>query len=252
MKRIFSIAVLLASASLILHTASAQDRILTPGVRMLLAGPYFGANYNMHTGYFSTAQGALTCCEFDGGEGIGMVGGIKAFIPIARKWFISPRIGFESLDGDFDATPQQYPILGIDNTMEMATLDNKLEASLQTASVDIHAVYIVAPFGLYITAGPSAAIIAFADYTKTERISDPPGVRYLDGSTEKLLYSGDLELTEGAVFFIRGGVGALIPLTTSLYFNPEVLYGYPLTKLSKLHEWKVGTVQLTLGALFIL
>jgi len=39
MKRIFSIAVLLACSSLILHTASAQDRILTPGVRMLLAGP---------------------------------------------------------------------------------------------------------------------------------------------------------------------------------------------------------------------
>jgi Outer membrane protein beta-barrel domain len=228
------------------------DNILTPGVQLLLFGPYAGLNINMHSGKFATAQGDIICCEFDGGNGFGPVGGVKAFIPLADKLYLSPRLGYENLSGTFDAEPQMYPFLGAGNTMELTTFQNELEATMHGVSFDLHAAYVLTSFGLYVTAGPSVSYLISADYTLTEKITNPPGVRYLDGGTEKQVYAGDLEITESAFFAVRGGLGALIELNNKLYLNPELLYGFALTPISKTDDWKANMLQVSIAVLFVI
>ena len=228
-----------------------DDRILFPGnVRMLLAGPYGGIDANMHKGTFSTTEGGLPCCTFDNGSGIGLVAGLKAFIPLSDNFDISPRLLYENRGGKFTGALQSYPIRGQNNAVEIATLENTLDIALHTMTLDLFASYTFTSFGLYVAAGPSASLLLGKNFSQTERIVAPPGVTYLGGATSKEVFSGDFGITNSALFALRGGLGAIFPVSASIRLNPEVLYSFPLNKLSKDGDWKVSSVQATLGVLF--
>ncbi|MBI5645998.1 MAG: outer membrane beta-barrel protein [Ignavibacteriae bacterium] len=228
-----------------------EDRILFPGAaRFILAGPYGGIDAAFHTGRFSTTSNGLLCCSFDEGDGIGLVAGFKAFIPIGGRFDLSPRILYENPGGDFTAILQQYPIRGRNNAVEFVTLDNTLEVTLHMLSAELLATYTFTSFGLYAALGPSAGFILGNRFVKTETIAGPPGVTYLDGSTSKEMYAGSSDIVRGSVFTLRGGLGAKIPISRSITLNPEVLYGFPLSTVSTDGNWKVSTLQATLGVLF--
>ncbi|MBL0175343.1 MAG: outer membrane beta-barrel protein [Ignavibacteria bacterium] len=227
------------------------DRILFPGsVRMLLVGPYGGIDYNMHKGTFSTTENGQSCCTFEEGTGIGLVAGLKAFIPLTDNLDFSPRLLYENRGGDFTALLQRYPIRGRNNAVEFADLENTLDITLHTFTIDVFASYRFTSFGMYVTAGPSMSFLFGDDYIQTETILGPPGVVYIDGTTTKQMFSGTLDITESMLFAVRGGLGVIFPVSDNIRLNPEVLYSFPLTKLSKDGDWKVSSVQATIGVLF--
>lgn len=231
-----------------------KDKVLEPGGSVLLIGPYGGIDYNMHTGIFSTSERGLTCCTFDGGNGLGLVVGGKAFIPLADKFNLSPRILYENRAGTFQATPQVYPIRGRANELETITFNNTLNVSLHTLSVDVLATYTLTSFGLYVAAGPTAGFELGNKYTQTETIAAPPGVTYRNGGTSLLVLDSSLTLTKSATVSLRGGIGITFPITPTIQINPEVLYTFPLMNASKnaLDGWKISTLQATIGILFTL
>ncbi|MAT39759.1 MAG: hypothetical protein CL946_09170 [Ectothiorhodospiraceae bacterium] len=230
-----------------------QDKILRPGVHMLLVGPYGGLNINMHSGYFAVYEGDILCCEFDEGDGIGPVFGVKGFVPIAGEFYLTPRIAYESRDGEFDAMPIVLPIRGIDNQIEMATFENTLDASLSALAIDVLGAYVLVPsVGLYVAAGPSLSLLMSPEYTKTETITAPPNVDYQSGTNTQVLFEGDLELTESIVFDLRFGLGAMIQVSDGIFVNPEVLYSLGLTNISTENDWKANAIQPTIGVMFAL
>jgi hypothetical protein len=231
-----------------------EDRILRPGRAMkILFGPFAGIDYNIHRGRFVTTQNQLLCCEFEEGDGIGLAAGLKAFIPLSDAFYLSPRILYENRGGDFTATLQHYPIRGLNNTIEYVELENKLAVSLHTLTLDALVALKVTSFGLYVAAGPSVGFTLSNNFRKTETIVSPPGVYYVtNGERSQEVFNGSYDIVSTAGFALRGGVGLLYPVSNSITVNPEVLFGYSLTKVSSEHDWKAHCLQATIGVLFAL
>ncbi|MCC7436993.1 MAG: PorT family protein [Armatimonadetes bacterium] len=227
------------------------DRILNPDTRGILVGPYGGINFNMHSGQFVLTENNIVCCTFDEGSGIGPVFGAKAMIPLSEQIALSPRLAYESRTGDFETTSDPVPIFGQNNQVENVIFTDRLTANLATFNIDLLGTYTLTDFGLYVALGPSAGILIGKDFTKTEEITTPDGVEFQNGTgTEQQLFTGELDIVNTLQFELRGGVGATIGISDAIFLNPEVLYGFPFTKISKEDEWKTSPLQFTLGILF--
>ena len=227
------------------------DRILNPDARGILVGPYAGINFNMHSGEFVLTENGIVCCTFNEGSGIGPVFGAKAMIPLTDQLSLSPRLAYESRKGDFETASDPVPIFGQNNQVENVIFTDRLEANLATFNIDLLGTYTLADFGLYVALGPSAGIVMGKDFTKTEEITTPSGVEFQNGTgTEQELFSGELDIVNTLQFELRGGLGATIEISDAIFLNPELLYGFPFTKISKEDDWKTSPIQFTLGILF--
>ena len=226
------------------------DRILAPGGAPAQIGPYGGVTYSLHNGEFVTTERNIVCCEFNEGRGFGPAAGIRMNISIGESFFIAPAVGFESRGGRFESAPERLPIFGRNNEVETLTFQSQLDVSLATINIEALAGYRIGGSGLYVTAGPAAGIVVSQNYRKSERIVDPTGVRYLDGSTEKELYDGDMGLVRTATVSARAGIGASIAIADGVALNPQVLYSLPLGAASNDGAWTIAGVHGTLGVLF--
>lgn len=228
-----------------------RDPILEPGGRTPLIGVFGGPTFNTHTGQFTVSENGVVCCVFDGGSGVGIVAGAKAFIPLGDAFAISPRISFEDRSGKYVQETEAFSFLGANNQTETLRFHDELEMNLPGVTVDALATYTFTSFGLYAALGPSAGILVGKDFTKTETIPGPSGVTFLDdGSVSKTINSGEIATANTLQFGARGGLGANIPISGgAITLNPEVLYTFPLTKVSSVDEVKVSGLQATLGIL---
>ncbi len=225
------------------------DKILNPSGATFLIGPYIGVNAAMHSGGFTITENGLTCCRFDKGSGLGVVGGIKAFIPLTENIDLSPRIAYEGRPGTFNDSSEPLPFLGANNQVELLRFDEELEAKLAAITFDILGTYTFTEFGLYAALGPSGAIFAGKSFTKIETIPGPAGVLYKSGGTSRQVTSGDLTNLAGLQLDLRGGAGVKYPITETLFLNPEVLYSFPLSTVTTVDSWKTSGLQGTLGLL---
>lgn len=226
------------------------DRVLAPGVSTIQAGPYTGVTYSLHNGRFVTTERNIVCCEFNQGRGFGPAAGVRMNLSIDEAFFLRPAIGFESRGGVFESSPERLPIFGRNNEVETMTFQSTLDVSLATLDVEAMAGYRIGTTGLYVTAGPAVNVVLSQHYRKSERIVDPVGVRYLDGSTEKELFDGDMQIVRPTLYSARAGVGASVAIADGVALTPEVLYSIPLGAASETDEWSVAGVHATLGVLF--
>lgn len=253
MKIILRYILLLAIISTSANVAafSKGDRILEPGSGSAwLFGPFGGITYNMHNGNFTTTDGRFICCEFDKGSGVSYVFGLKAFIPLSESIELSPRIQLEGRGGEFTKLQKSLPILGKNNKVELMDIEDKLDVTLTTGTIDILADYKIPFHGMYIALGPSFGFLLSKHFKKNETIVAPPGVTYLDGTTSKQVFDGEMDIVNSFFFALRGGVGANFQISESIYLNPEILYSYQFNKVSKNEDWKASSLLITLGILF--
>jgi|GEM_PF-1090700 len=228
-----------------------RDPILEPGGRPLLVGLFGGPTFNSHTGQFTVTENGIVCCVFDGGSGIGIVGGAKAFIPFGDAFGVSPRISYEDRSGTYTQETEAFSFLGANNQVETLRFHDELGMNLPSVTIDALATYTFTSFGLYAALGPSAGILVGKDYTKTETIPGPNGVTFKNsGGTSVTINSGNLGTANTLQLGARGGLGAAFPIAGgAVTLNPEVLYTFPLTKVSSVDEVKVSGLQATLGIL---
>jgi hypothetical protein len=246
-------ALIAACATLTAQTFSGDfDRVLTPGGSTVQIGPYAGVTYSLHDGRFVTTERNIVCCEFNEGRGFGPAAGVKMSVSIDAAFFIAPSVGFESRSGAFTSTPERLPILGQGNQVEMMPTESELDVSLATLNAEVLAGYRVGESGLYVTAGPAASVVISQHYRKSERIVGPSGVRYLDGSTSRQLYDGDLDLVRPTLFAVRAGAGAELSIADGIALVPEVLYSIPLGAASRTDDWSLAGVHSTVALLFSL
>jgi hypothetical protein len=226
------------------------DRVLAPGAMTLQAGPRTGVTYSLHDGRFVTTERNIVCCEFNQGRGFGPAAGVTMSIPLSEAFFLRPSVSFEARGGSFESTPEVLPIFGRNNEVESMTFQSTLDVSLATVALEAMAGYRLGSSGLYVTAGPAASVVLSQHYRKSERIVGPAGVTYLDGTTEKVLYDGDMELVRPALFSVRAGIGAMLPIADGITLAPEVLYSLPIGSTSVTDEWSVAGVHATVAVLF--
>ena len=226
------------------------DRVLTPGGTPARIGPYAGVTYSLHSGRFVTTERNVVCCEFNEGRGFGPAAGVTMSLPLSEALFLRPAVGFESRGGSFESTPEVLPIFGRNNDVESMTFQSTLDVSLATVAVEAMAGYRLGASGLYVTAGPAASVVLSERYRKSERIVGPTGVTYLDGSTEKVLFDGDMDLVRSTLLSARAGIGATLPIAEGVWIAPEVIYSHPLGAASTTDEWSVAGVHASVAVLF--
>jgi len=225
------------------------DRILEPTGRSPMIGLFGGPNVAMHSGLFTISENGIVCCTFEDGTGVGLVLGLKAFIPIADRIDITPRISYETRPGKFTTLGEPLPILGANNQVQTMRFEDELNVDLQGLAIDPMASYTLTDFGLYIVLGPSISFVMSKGFTKDETIATPVGVVYKTGGTTKRLVEGDIENVESTQIGGRGGLGARIAVTDAICVNPEVLYTVPFMKVTSVDAWKTSALQGTIGIL---
>ncbi len=230
-----------------------RDMILDPEQKAgWLLGIYGGIDYNMHHGGFTTTEGSVICCVASDGTGLGTAVGIKAFIPVSDNILISPRILYEGRNGTFSANPENYPILGKDNTKENLVLTKQFKASIATVGADLFVAWNVTENGFYIAGGPSITAIVSKHFVQSEHIESPGGVTYLGGLPDATVLDTNLDITKSLQVLLKLGIGYQIKLSDNFTINPEAIYGFPLTKFSKTYDWAGSALQLTVGLLYTL
>jgi hypothetical protein len=239
---------------LVSNLYSGYDRILAPSKELTyLIGPYGGGYF--HSGIsslFIPDEPADCRTPFSSESKLGIMYGLKAFIPITDFISVSPRVQLGNISSDISRNGKSYPILGHNNQLESASGIDKLDLKLNTMDIDLLLTYSYVSLGLYAAAGPSVGLLSSSDYTLTTNLVAPAGVTYLDGSTSQTLSTGKMSNLNNLLLSVRVGIGWNYQLTDFLFLNPELLYSLPLSKIDKDSDSKIGGFLFTVGVLFSL
>ena len=212
-------------------------------------GPYGGPDYTVHRGDFELYEDGILCCRFDQGEGLGYTVGVKTFLPLAEKSYLSPRVAYTRHNGTFTEISEEYPFRGLNDSVELMTFTEELETPIPAFAADlIYAYQLDSATGFYLGAGPSVEYLIETQFTKSEKITGPNGLTFLDGTVDRFQ---DIDFAPDANTFVLGGrlgAGMLYPLTESIRINPELLVSLPVSVVSG--QWRMFEVQLTVGVLF--
>jgi hypothetical protein len=130
-------------------------------------------------------------------------------------------------------------------------LEAELDVTLRLAGLD--ALLMWSPFdaGPYVLAGPSIGMKLYEEFRVTERILDPEGVTFLDGSREHELYD-DPDVTRSMHLGVRVGFGYTMALNPDLALGIEALYLKGLQTVTETDEWSIQGLQATVALLFVL
>lgn len=212
-------------------------------------GPYGGPDYTVHRGDFELYEDGILCCRFDNGEGLGYTAGVKTFLPLAEKTYLSPRVAYTRHNGTFTEVSEEYPFRGLNDSVELMTFTEELETPIPAFAADlIFAYQLDSATGFYLGAGPSVEYLIETQFTKSEQITGPNGLTFLDGTVDRFQ---EIDFAPDANTFVIGGrlgAGMLYPLTESIRVNPELLVSLPVSVVSG--QWRMFEVQLTVGVLF--
>ncbi len=222
---------------------AAQERQVDYALPMstIMLGAYGGVNLNWYQGTVDPSNGNSDCCSFRDGTGSGFLFGGKALFPVASNIFLRPALAFERIGGDFRHVRLSYPILGLQNNLEIVDLDNTLEISMSLLTVELIGGYSIVPEGIYLATGIAASFVLSNSYDHVERILRPEGVTYVDGRTSKNLPPNPGQLSS-VLFSFRIGGGAMLPVDERLSVNPEMFFSFPMNDLNGT-GWSVNGFQ---------
>jgi hypothetical protein len=195
-------------------------------------------NENVPPGAF---DGSSCNCEFGNGSSAGAAFGVKLFAPIGKLGWFSPRFIYEDHGASF-ATVSLLPGVGTAIPTSAGQTPGSLDIGLTTLTVDLLAAVNLRVLNGYLALGPSFSYVSTADYTMIN--ADRAG------GTGK--YSGEFQDVRAVTYDIRTGLGFTIPVGRHVAINPEGLYSYPLTKISKWRDWSLRSFQGTLGIMVLL
>lgn len=228
------------------------DAILLPSPWMpFLIGPYGGPDFSFHDGSFTTSEDGVVCCEFDKGNGVGFIGGIRSFIPISEKSYISPHIAYVKHTGTFETLGEELPFFGADDSIETLRYLDILTTPIPTVLVEVTwAFKLDSAKGFYVALGPSFEYLISASFHKEERLVAPDGVQFLGGGTERPIEIDYIGEVSRGLLGVRGGAGLLRPITRDIWLNLEVTANVPINTIAE--NWRIYELQGIVGVLFAL
>ncbi len=213
-------------------------------------GPYAGATLSRHRSdvtpldYTTLPTGAFdgsSCnCEFGDGTGVGATFGVKLMAPVGSFGWFTPRFLYEDRSASFATVS----ILADPNNASTGALKipTSLDVGMTVMTLDLLAAASLRVLDAYVAVGPSFSYVATADYTMIN------GDR-ASGNGE---YNGEFQDVRAVTYDLRAGLGFSIPVSRRVSINPEALYSYPLTKVSRWRDWSLRSFQATIGILISL
>ncbi len=139
------------------------------------------------------------------------------------------RVGLQWYGLDY-AAGERVPIATEDGGVYMATLDHDLVLSFSTVGIEPYARYQLEDW-LALDLGLPFQIPMGSDHTQTMRFADPPGLPFLDGSTEVTTGQGVVPGLSALVPSLSLGAEGTVPMnrTGSVQFTPRLSVIVPIT-----------------------
>lgn len=224
MKKLLILTVFLFSSVLF-----AQNSNETPE-RTLNFGVFLGGNMNMHSpdmNWFITESNSNTySVPFDNGvNSFGFNIGALVNIPIDRTNWISLRLGYHTMNADFQSNINDIPAVDINNNLYTATLNHNLENKVSYFEISpMYQIYDLIPVkDLYLMAGVEIGIPLATSYNFTRDV--------IDQSTDDVVLSETAakgDYSDAKVRFGLGfGVGYMVDLGKNFHLAPEVSFRFP-------------------------
>lgn len=224
MKKIFLVLFLILGSSLF-----AEDSNKTPE-RTLNFGIYLGGNMNMHSpdmDWTITESNSFTypVSFTDAVNSFGFNIGGLINIPINRTNWISLRLGYHTINADFQSNMNDVPLVDISGTPFTGNIEHNLENKVSYFEISpMYQIYDLIPVkDLYLMAGIEVGIPISTSYNFKRDV--------IDQSTDDLYLSetaanGDYK--DASVRFGLGfGVGYMIDLGKNFHLAPEVSFRFP-------------------------
>lgn len=215
-----------------------------------LVGVGVGYSLLSSSGMITVGDGRVeNCCSFTAGDGGGFTAGLRVWRAIGMNVSMMGGVSFAQWTTTQERRAQ-YLILTGDDLVTDATFEQTLETSLGLAVIDLVGVYHFGWGGVYAGAGPSLALPLAQSHRLEERIVDPPGVVFVSGGREHVLFDDDRTLA-------RSGLRALLVAGTllrvgDLLVGVQAAYALPLTSMGSGMTWKFGGVAVEAGVLLSL
>ncbi len=99
-------------------------------------------------------------------------------------------------------------------------------------------------WGLYVQVGPTLSMRLNASYDYTKKQKDAGYVFKSNNQSETSIEKLDIPESQSLRLDLRAGVGYNLKLSRNMIFAPEVLFDYPLTKISSDDNWMVQTIHI--------
>lgn len=231
-----------------------RDRVLEPKRESIFIGFNLGLSINSHGGTFALEDQGRTCCDFNGGGGLGASVALRGeYYPVRdEQWGVAGRLSIEGRGGSFESSVTTAPMFGQDNLVENVAFQNDLDVSLTTLDISGLFLYKIGrvtkrDVDIYAAGGPSIWFNLSQQFDKTTRIVRPSSVTYLNGATSKSFDDLDVDFVNGAGFGIMGGGTIRYELANSLFVGWELLYRLPFTDIAENGTWSVSNLLLSVG-----
>ncbi len=222
------------------------ENVWTPDQSSLFLSAYAGLNLNKNLGDFQ----ASCDCMFEGQfalDNIGLVMGVDATYQFAPSWAVMAKLYYdnkytqETLERDLDTPIKQGSVVRI-NPVQYKEL---ADVSLSYLMLGVYMRWQPRLARWYVFAGPAFGLAMQNSVNHRQEILSGE-LQYRDNLDTKRAISED-SFAEQARIEAMVGVGYDYFLRPRWYLNPEVKFGYPVTKVSDDDNWKVMSFQITIG-----
>jgi hypothetical protein len=220
------------------------------GGRAIRFGIFGGAGYSMQDAQLAFPGNQLLgggeCqCNFASGVGIGAGGGIGLSMSFDDdRWSQGIRLSLTNNTSRSLRHDSAYfaQLGGLPPKLEVT--EEQFDLSNTSLGLELLFTYRLPVIrDLFVIAGPSINLL----------VSNKYSVSLVDETSTTKPVSGKLEDIENVYTAITGGLGARLGLGDSnVAFQPEVLYTYPLDRVSRKYSWSFTNIRANLGLVFTL
>lgn len=173
--------------------------------------------------------GATSDAKFTGGSGggfsVALVGGLK---PTVAESFGSHvgyalRLGYATGKTSFETQEKIGQSIDRNGTITPDIDTYTIDATLSSIRIEPMAYYqMSSSFPLLVEIGANVALLTSATYEQRERITSPSNARFIDGTTERNVSSGDIGDKSSLGVGLSLGLGYDLPLSNTISIRPEV------------------------------
>ncbi len=202
-----------------------------------LIGIYGGGLFNTYEASFRKLPGVPNCCtEFGGERGFDFSAGAAFYLFLSQTWSIQFRAAYERISLPFQRQEQIGKAI-IGDTRVPIVSEFTLDPTLTEISFKPLLQYALLGSLLYLDAGPSLGYLVQTTFTQQERLLEPAGVTFLDGTVVRNYYAGDIPQVQRLQLGVSIGIHSELWLSKSIRLVPELLYTYRFTPIVRGLHW---------------
>lgn len=212
-----------------------------------MIGIFGGGLFNTYESSFRKLPGIPNCCtEFGGEQGLDLSGGAAFHLFLSRTWSIQFRAAYERIGLVFREQEQIGKAI-VGNTRLPVISEFTIDPTLAEVSFRPLLQYALLGSLLYLEAGPSTGYLVEATFVQQEKLLEPAGVTFIDGTVVRNHYAGDIPEVQKLQLGASVGFHSELWLSKSVRLIPEVLYTYRFTPIVRGLQWHASSLYAGLG-----